>query len=143
MTHRNTLLALVVVLASGCASTITPKLQAVLVNAPTGPVACADTCKTEWERAQLWITNHSKWKVQTATDVVISTYNPPNYDVSYGFTITREPLGEGKYRISMGLMCGNPLGCDPEPNEVRRAFYQYISTGNDALVGLGYLGSIR
>lgn len=144
MYAKVTLYFFTAVLVAGCTTnSISTRLQATLAAATTtGPVECTG-CKAEWERAQLWLTRHSKWKMQTATDVVLQTFSPVNYDVSYGFTITKEPVLEGKYRIKLAMACGNPLGCDPAPSDVGRAFYHYVATGVDVLEGLGYLGSIR
>lgn len=129
-------------LLSSCASTIGPIVKARL--APAGvesPVLC-DVCKTEWERSQLWLLAHSKWKLQMATDVVLQTFNPIEYDVSFGFQVTKSPKAGG-YQIVMAAICGNPLGCEPEAADVRRAFYHYVRTGDDLLLGAGYLGAIR
>jgi len=82
------------------------------------------------------------WKIQSATDVVLQTYAPINHEVSYGFAVTREPSVDG-YRIGMTLQCGNLLGCDLQPADVRRAFYHYVVSGQDVLGNLGYVGSIR
>jgi hypothetical protein len=129
---------------AGCEATISKRLQAPLAaaSAVDSPVTC-QPCTTEWQRAQLWLTAHSKWKVQTATDVVLSTYSPVDADVSYGFTVTKEPLASDRYRITVRMQCGNPLGCDPLAPDVRRSFYHYVRTGDDLLIGAGYLGSIR
>ena len=142
MTHHFSVLASAV-LISGCAADISNRLQPRLAAAAADrPLQCG-ACKLEWERAQLWLTKHSKWKIQTSSDVVIQTYNPVNSDVSYGFTVTKEPQERGAYSLSMDLVCGNPLGCDPLAADVRRAFYHYAATGEDLLTGQGYLGSIR
>jgi len=127
---------------AGCAATISPRIQANLAQAQDRPVPCADTCKLQWERAQLWLVQHSAWKLQMATDVVLQTYNPPAHDVTYGFQVTRTPAGSG-YVIALQLVCGNMYGCDPLPADVRRAFYHYVATGDDLLAGAGYLGAIR
>jgi hypothetical protein len=129
----------------GC-TPISTRLQPILApasNMEDSITCCQTECNDAWQRSQLWLVKHSKWKIQTATDVVIQTFNPIKCDVSYGFTIIKEPLGDGCYDIRMELVCGNPLGCDPKPIDVKRAFYYYVKTGIDLLTGQGYLGSIR
>jgi uncharacterized protein YceK len=129
---------------SGCASVVSERLATTLTKAgPDVPVDCSAECAERWQRAQLWLVNHSKWKIQVGTDVVLQTFNPVGHDPSYGFTVTKEPRAGGGYRISMSLVCGNMLGCDPLPSDVRRAFYHYVTTGDDLLRGQGYLGAIR
>lgn len=133
----------VVLLVAACASETSPALLSRLSSAgPDQPVQCDGRCKTEWERAQIWLTQHSNWKLQLVTDVSLQTFNPPNQDVSYGFVVSKVPQGSG-YVIAMGLQCGNLIGCDPKPSDIRRAFYHYVTTGQDLLVGAGYLGTIR
>jgi hypothetical protein len=102
---------------------------------------CDDAnCDECWERAQLWIVKHSKWKIQTATNVLIQTYNPTGSDPSYGFTVTKEPAGNGRYRITIEMSCGNMFGCSPKAEDVERAFYHYVIHGEDLLVGVRGLG---
>lgn len=72
---RLLLLLLLLLLASGCAMT-SPQVASVLDSLPPAePVTCQDS-STEWDRAQLWIVKHSEYKVQSATNVMIQTYNP-------------------------------------------------------------------
>lgn len=138
------LLVLVLFCLSGCSIT-SKRLQSTLVPASGigDSVFCAQGCASEWARAQLWIVNHAHWKIQTANDVLIQTYNPGNSDVSYGFTITKEPHSDGRSLIRLALACGNMFGCDPTPDDVRKAFYYYVKNGIDLLIGHGYLGAIR
>ena len=140
-----TLLAVVMLICIiGCAST-SPQTRALLAEAAlsTEVVCESDQCKECWERAQLWLANHSQLKVQIATDVMLQTYNPAGSGVVYAFSVTKEPLGAGRYKIVMDLACGNMFGCSPKPEDVTRAFYHYVRTGKDLLVGMGYEGSIR
>ncbi|MHB2032557.1 MAG: hypothetical protein ACYCVE_04180 [Gemmatimonadaceae bacterium] len=107
-------------------------------------VACDSTsCKDDWDRAQLWIVNHSKYKIQTATDVLVETFNPSDDAPNYGFTATKEPQGSGHYVIALALTSGNMLGCDPKPRDVQRAFLFYVQTGRDLLAGMNGLSGIR
>lgn len=138
---------MVTTLAAGCAgSSISGRIQARLAPATQlAPVECG-ACKPEWERAQLWLIKHAAHKLQTTTDVVLRTHAPGNFDTSYGFTVTKEPVGGsmGGYRIVLATACGSLLqSCDPTPSDVQRAFYHYLATGRDLLEGAGALGSIR
>ncbi len=128
----------------GCA-TVSTRLQSALAPAANigDSVTCQNECKAEWQRAQLWLAKHSKWKIQTATDVLIQTFNPTQYDPSYGFSVMKEPVGSGTYVIRMELFCGNLFGCDPKPLDVKKALFYYVKTGVDLLQGQGYLSGIR
>lgn len=141
---RTLILLASMLLGAGC-NVVSTRLQPTLEPAANigTSVTCQDGCKAEWERAQLWIANHSKWKMQISTDVLIQTYNPVNHDVSYGFAVTKEPIGNGRYLIRLALACGNLYGCDPKPIDVSKAFYYYVKNGRDLLQGQGYMGAIR
>lgn len=107
---------------------------------PATELVCeGDSCKDCWERAQVWVANHSRYGVQTATEALIQTYSPGESDPGYGFTITKEPLGSGRYRIVMDQYCASD--CTPTADEVHRAFYHYLRTGHDLLLGAADLGS--
>lgn len=128
----------------GCGTS--PRIQRAIDMAPVdmgGYVPCSSGCKAEWERAQLWLAKHSRLKIQTATDVMIDTYNPVGQQAIYRFTITKEPTGNDNYKISMSLDCGNALGCIPESSGVERVFLYYVRDGVDVLDGQRNLGSIR
>lgn len=106
--------------------------------ASAGPVVCDTNCKVAWERAQLWINKHSTRKIQTATDVIVQTYNPESGTGRFGFTAVKEPTGDGKYRITLEAVCGESLiGCDPRPEDVVAAFNHYVATGRDVLTESG------
>jgi hypothetical protein len=101
--------------------------------AGAGPVTCDSPCAAEWERAQLWIVKHSKLKIQVATDVTIQTYNPPDQSTYFGFAATKEPVSEGKHRITLGVACVNLISCLSRPEDVKAAFYYYVASGTDIL----------
>ena len=136
--------AVLAVFLSACAI-VSSRLQSTLAPAANvgHSVTCQKPCKDEWERAQLWIAKHSKWKIQVSTEVIVQTYNPTAHDPSYGFSLTKEPAGGGSYVIRMELACGNIFGCDPGSLDVRNAFYYYVKTGTDLLHGWRNLGAIR
>lgn len=144
LVRASVLVAIHAALLVGCANTqLREALAARLAGAPPdAPLPCVGECKTEWQRAQLWLAKHSRWKLQATTDVILQTYNPINHEPSYGFSVAREPSADG-YTITMSLGCGNAFGCDPLPTDVRRAFYQYVSTGTDVLVGMPYMSALR
>ena len=137
------------VFAASCASKTSAPMVAALATVPAVPtpsVCDAISCKEQWERAQGWVAKHSRWKIQTATDVQIATFNPTG-DVaeraSYGMSVLKEPAESGRYRITMSLSCGSTspmISCDPKPIDIQRAFYHYLQTGKDVLDGLALSG---
>ena len=136
---------LAVTILTGCIPPNTALINALAPATTIGnSLECDETtCKQSWERSQFWIAKHSKWKIQTATDVLLQTFNPTQYDPSFGFSITKEPLGNGRYRITMEAVCANSFGCSPNDTEVKNAFYYYVANGKDLLEGVPRLIAIR
>jgi len=126
-------MAIVVLVAGACAG---PPLD-LGPAASAGPVVCDTGCKVAWERTQFWIAKHSPMKIQTATDVLVTTYNPTGNN-AYGFTATREPLAGGQYRITIKAFCQDVLTpCNPRNEEVVAAFNYYVATGRDVITESG------
>lgn len=128
-------LAATVVGLSACLSSTSAELSTALAPAASvgTSVECDSGCKIEWERAQLWLAKHAPTKVQSATDVQIQTFNPPENHAWYGFSIIKEPIGGDRYKISATLGCGNFIGCSPKAVDVRNALLYYVKTGDDLL----------
>lgn len=95
----------------GCASPTEGMSEEALA-----PLYCTgkEQCDLYWKRAQLWVAQNSRWKIQSATDVVITTYTPTGQSADYGYQVTREPLeGDGREQIKIQPMCANMFGCGP------------------------------
>lgn len=84
-------------------------------------------CKAKWEAAQLWVVHNSRYKIQTATDVVIHTYTPVGADPSIGARVTKEPLGGGRYQIVVSVFCDNIFGCVPDAIDASLDFNRAVS----------------
>jgi hypothetical protein len=67
-------------------------------------------CKVKWEAAQLWLTDLCGYKLQTVTDVILETY--PSNDFRLAGRVTKEPLGNGRYRILVFFWCSH-TSCTP------------------------------
>ncbi|UDF05075.1 hypothetical protein [Asticcacaulis sp. AND118] len=64
----------------------------------------ATECRDMWEMAEVWVVKNASYKIQTKTDVQISTYN--SADSGIQANILKEPLGNGRYRIVAHITCG-------------------------------------
>jgi len=72
-------------------------------------------CRVKWEAAQLWLVHNASYKLQTTTDVLLETYNPPgavagvtaddDYVGKLFGRVTKEPVGDGRYKIVADLFC--------------------------------------
>jgi hypothetical protein len=122
---------------AGCANPIISNAELKVLLAPADTVSidgliCQD-CTTAWQRANLWVANHSLQPIQTSNEWLIQT----GYITSgtfagitlrpYSFTITKEKIAGGN-RIKMETQPGYGL---PNGGHAKRAFYYYLETGND------------
>ena len=114
-------LAFLAFLLSGCAA------QQPAIYTP--PLECVGEpeCKFFWERAQVWVAKNSYWKIQVATDVMISTYNAAPNSPHNSYSLVREPLGDGRERITMRTGCNNMFGCTTRADVARRSLYDYVT----------------
>jgi hypothetical protein len=83
-----------------------------------GIVTCQEghNCDDRWSRATAWIVKHSRWRIQSMGDNLISTYGPYGLDDSLdrleryfpqpAFTVMRESTGGGTYTITLSVSCG-------------------------------------
>lgn len=120
---------LLVIILGGCATapTLPADLQAELNN----PLYCQGEaeCKTMWERATYYVNANAGFKIQIHNDTIIETYNPSEHSVRLAFSITREPLGNGRYQIWTKAWCANIFGCQPNHLEASAKAKRYIRTG--------------
>ena len=131
------------ILFQGCGGGMTPQLKSNITSLSSSSVVCSNECTLEWDRAEFWINKHSKLKIQTITKNTIVTYNPYK-GKQFGFSLTKEPLGGGKYRISTNVNSYLSIGEDVSTEEVKKMLNHYIRTGEDLAVGMGgLLSSIR
>ena len=79
-----------------------------------------------WRRAQAWIANNSRMKIQIATDAIVETYNPPTGATYFAYRLTREPVGGAKERIWIRAWCGNMFGCEAHPAVPMWSFKRYV-----------------
>lgn len=102
-------------LLSGCNTTPSPEIQAKRAELERTTPVCNDEkdCNAKWEAAQLWIVHNSGFKIQTATNVLIQTYNATGGSAAIAVQATKEPIGGGKYKILVRVSCDNMFGCVP------------------------------
>ncbi|ELI7923492.1 hypothetical protein ACQ26G_004349 [Yersinia enterocolitica] len=118
---------------SGCSSQFdsSPLGDPSLKAEVEAPLICngEKECNLFWQRAQFWVANNSAWKIETATDTLISTHNsqPDRADLAY--QVTRLPNPDGTARIYIKPFCANMFGCRPKPYEAIVAFKRFVKSG--------------
>ncbi|CAD6543920.1 hypothetical protein LMG28727_04199 [Paraburkholderia kirstenboschensis] len=94
----------------------------------TTPLTCSNKaeCDLWWQRAQTWVTNNSKYKVESATDTLIQTAGPDGGKRALAYQITRTANPDGTATIGFAAHCDGSLGCTPNPWEAGADFKQYV-----------------
>ena len=118
--------AIPVLLLTACATPA--QVDPSTAAAANEPLVCGSKsqCDYYWQRAQAWVAQNSRYRVQSATDAVVSTYSPARGSTDYGFTVIREPRADGSARIVINMRCGNMFGCTQQPEEVAANFKRYV-----------------
>ncbi|MEH4659320.1 hypothetical protein [Phytobacter diazotrophicus] len=116
------------ILLTACAAKVDPAVQAEAKK----PLICKDEkqCDLYWKRAQFWIAHNSAWKIQTATDTLISTFNPPGSDARLAYQVTKMPNEDGSARIYIAPFCNNMFGCQPELYGAVVNFKNFVKSGS-------------
>ena len=120
-------LAFVITLAA-CASTGDDPRQVAQAMEPLG---CIDSiqCELYWQRAKVWISSNSYYRVQLSSDSVIETSGPYAGRMELAYRIVKIPDGAGGARIRVVAECGNAFRCTPAVTDAIVAFKRFTSTG--------------
>jgi hypothetical protein len=121
--------ALAAGLLSGCATNPqTQYLQSrIAATTPTCNQNIEMQCEKMWEAAQVWIVKNSAYKLQIATDVLLETYNPSQYDTGIAVRVLKEPTSNSSYKISVVVYCDNLFGCSPNQFEAALDFNNSVN----------------
>ena len=121
--------AVVLALLGGCAAQ--DQVSSTTMEQATQPLTCMSKpeCDAWWARAQVWVTNHSEYPIQTITDSIIMTAGPSSGKRALAYQITKTPTNEGTATIGFAAHCDNPLGCEPNPWQAGADFKQFIRNG--------------
>ena len=124
----------------GCAGGMSPQIQNKVNALPNNDIVCSNGCNIEWERAEYWLNKHSKLKIQNITKNTIETYNPYQ-GKQFGFRLSKEPLGGGKYKINTSVIPYFNVGEMVSPEDARKMLNYYMRTGEDLAVDVGGIAS--
>ena len=126
MVHRAGGLGISVLVCS-CASTPWAEVQAQRARIEATRPTCEGEkdCQVKWETAQLYVVKNVDYRIETATSVLIETW--PSSNSALAMTVTKEPLGGGRYRFEARAWCGSPFGCSRPPEEVVLGFNESVA----------------
>jgi hypothetical protein len=121
--------AAAIVLLAGCSTQ--GQVSGDTMEQATAPLTCTNKaeCDAWWSRAQVWVNNHSEYKMQTVTDSIIQTTGPSGGKRALAYQITKTPSNEGTATIGFAAHCDNMLGCEPNPWKAGADFKQFVRGG--------------
>lgn len=116
-------------LAAGC--TTRGQVEPDVMQIATAPLTCtSDTqCTLWWQRAKTWVTDHSRYPLQTASDSLIQTTGPDGGKRALAYQITKAPNNDGTSTIGFAAHCDSALGCKPDPWRAGADFKQFVRNG--------------
>ncbi|MEZ0604960.1 hypothetical protein ACAX43_22755 [Paraburkholderia sp. IW21] len=120
------LMAVLCLAAAGCSTQ--GQVDPDVMQIATTPLTCSTKaeCDVWWQRAQTWVTSHSKYKVESATDTLIQTGGPDGGKRALAYQITRTPNPDGTATIGFAAHCDGSLGCKPNPWEAGADFKEFV-----------------
>jgi hypothetical protein len=119
-------LCVAAVSAAGCSTQ--GQVNPDVMQIATTPLTCSNKaeCDIWWQRAQTWVTSHSKYKVESASDTLIQTAGPDGGKRALAYQITRTANPDGTATIGFAAHCDGSLGCKPNPWEAGADFKEYV-----------------
>ena len=120
------LLAVLCVAAAGCSTQ--GQVDPDVMQIATTPLTCTSKseCDVWWQRAQTWVSSHSTYPVESATDTLIQTAGPDGGKRALAYQITRTANPDGTATIGFAAHCDGSLGCKPNPWEAGADFKEYV-----------------
>lgn len=117
---------LALIVLSGCAA----KEDPATIAAANAPLICEgkNQCELYWQKSQAWLATNSAWKIQTANDTIINTFNPAPNAATLGYQLVKTPLGNERYEIIVQTSCGNVFGCIPSAVQQTASLKTYVKS---------------
>lgn len=84
-------------------------------------------CDRMWKAAVAWVSRHSGYKIQTATEGYLTTYGPIRYRTSLAVTVSMQPGKDGEQVIVASIRCAPGMTCRPDASEALLDFNLAVS----------------
>ena len=81
-----------------------------------------NACERLWAAARNWVISNCGMKIQTITSDYIETFNSVGGSTALACRVTKDPLPDNGYVISVTTGCGNVFGCFPDPWQAAENF---------------------
>lgn len=89
----------------------------------------AQECKIMWDRANYFVNTHSAYKIRIANDNLIETHTAIDHSPELSFSVIKQPLDGGHYKIIPSAYCNFAFACKPDHTKATIRAKQYIKTG--------------
>lgn len=121
--------------ALGLCGCMTMEQQASVAEPPK-PITChaGPDCDAKWSRANAWITEHSKYKVEASSELLIQTSGPSTFetDPSPKYKVTKAAMGPSEYAIEFVGGCDSVFACTPTVPAAQADFTQSVLAAEPA-----------
>lgn len=124
---RTFILIVLALVSFGCAPSQQRTAQIAQFNSTVPECVGEQDCKDKWSAAQIWVSRNCGMKIQIANDTIINTYNSSRNSTRLAANVTKEPMGNDKYRIIIRTGCNNIFGCSPDAVEAAIEFNNYVA----------------
>lgn len=124
---RTAILAVAALVAGCAAAQPSPERQARLTEMARTIPTCdeATDCAAKWQAAQLWVAQHSPYRIRLVTGALIETYGSNDFQLS--MRVFKQPIAPGRSRIAAEAWCGNGFSCLSDPVEALIAFNRDVA----------------
>jgi len=117
---------LIPALLAGCSQKMSQQQEALLHELADRPVTCTgkEDCRYKWNKAIVWVREHSSRDIKTLNDNMIQTYtvdlgHHDNYPI---FTIIKYWQVEDTYIIDYHSVCDQKLECETPGIKLKISF---------------------
>lgn len=115
-------------LLAACAASNKPSTDRLGVVAAT----CTNQaqCALYWARSREWVERNSKQPVDKATEWMLETVSPGNFDSVLSYHITRWPGPQDGGEIRFEANCSFLVPCSPSKAQAYEDFKRYVTTAS-------------
>lgn len=110
---------------TGC---VNPQLQQIQREIQDTTPICEsdDECEVMWSKARSWVLSNAGFKIQNYSSDYFDTYNPTQHSPLLAAQVSKDALGNGRYKIVAKLWCNNIFGCQPNQWQALLNFNKYV-----------------
>jgi len=99
--------------------------QEIEATAPTCRTVAE--CEVAWAAARQWVVDNAGYKLDTYSADSMQTFAPLGSERALAARVSKEPVGNGSYRIIASFSCGSNHGCSLRPDVALRRFDQFVA----------------